>query len=375
MSSSYAASLRSVQAFDFSRGASVSRSEQLRNGAARIQVLQQRHGFCRGNFGALLPGGSFQAGSIGQQQFVCPQLEKLQRRKQPGRRRQPVRHKAVAKEGASSPPYNVVITGSSKGIGLALAKQFLAAGDRVCLCARDTSQLEAQCKEFEKEYPGQTLAWATDVTKAAEVADLANFAKQAMGHVDVWINNAGTNAYTYKPLVENSDEDIEQIVATNTLGVMLCCRQAIKLMQKQGSRGHIFNMDGAGADGNPTPRFAAYGATKRGLAQFTKSLQAELKLLEISNVTVHNLSPGMVTTDLLMAGADRQQARFFINALAEPPDVVADFLVPRIRATVANADGKSKYIRFLTSPKAYSQILARLLFKSRKDRYVKESDS
>lgn len=54
----------------------------------------------------------------------------------------------------------------------------------------------------------------------------------------------------------------------------------------------------------------------------------------------------------------RQQARFFINALAEPPDVVADFLVPRIRATVANADGKSKYIRFLTSPKAYSQILA-----------------
>lgn len=52
-------------------------------------------------------------------------------------------------------------------------------------------------------------------------------------------------------------------------------------------------------------RFAAYGATKRGLAQFTKSLQAELKLLDIKNVTVHNLSPGMVTTDLLMAGADR----------------------------------------------------------------------
>lgn len=78
--------------------------------------------------------------------------------------------------------------------------------------------------------------------------------------------------------------------------------QAIKLMREQEAGGHIFNMDGAGADGNPTPRFAAYGATKRGLVQLGKSLQAELKMLGINNVGIHNLSPGMVTTDLLMSG-------------------------------------------------------------------------
>lgn len=78
--------------------------------------------------------------------------------------------------------------------------------------------------------------------------------------------------------------------------------QAIKLMREQEAGGHIFNMDGAGADGNPTPRFAAYGATKRGLVQLGKSLQAELKMLGIENVGIHNLSPGMVTTDLLMSG-------------------------------------------------------------------------
>ena len=49
--------------------------------------------------------------------------------------------------------------------------------------------------------------------------------------------------------------------------------QAIQVMREQGSRGHIFNMDGAGADGNATPLFSAYGATKRGLAQLGKSLQ------------------------------------------------------------------------------------------------------
>jgi NAD(P)-dependent dehydrogenase (short-subunit alcohol dehydrogenase family) len=77
------------------------------------------------------------------------------------------------------------------GIGLALAKQFLAAGDKVCFCARDADQLEAQCKELEKEYPGQTLSRATDVTKASDVAALAEFVKKEMGNVDIWINNAG----------------------------------------------------------------------------------------------------------------------------------------------------------------------------------------
>jgi short-subunit dehydrogenase len=79
----------------------------------------------------------------------------------------------------------------SPGIGLALAKQFLAAGDKVCFCARDADQLEAQCKELEKEHPGQTLSRATDVTKASDVAALAEFVKKEMGNVDIWINNAG----------------------------------------------------------------------------------------------------------------------------------------------------------------------------------------
>lgn len=73
----------------------------------------------------------------------------------------------------------------------------------------------------------------------------------------------------------------------------------------------------AGADGSPTPRFAAYGATKRGLQQLGKSLAAELKMLGIKNVGVHNLSPGMVTTELLMSGADTPTAKFFINCLGE----------------------------------------------------------
>ncbi|KAL6963464.1 chlorophyll(ide) b reductase [Sarracenia purpurea var. burkii] len=71
------------------------------------------------------------------------------------------------------------------------------------------------------------------------------------------INNAGSNAYSYKPLSEASDEDLIEVVTTNTLGLMICCREAIQMMSNQPRGGHSFNIDGAGSDGRPTPRHAS----------------------------------------------------------------------------------------------------------------------
>ncbi|XP_019076852.1 chlorophyll(ide) b reductase NOL, chloroplastic isoform X4 [Vitis vinifera] len=217
------------------------------------------------------------------------------------------------------PPYNVLITGSTKGIGFALAREFLKAGDNVIISSR-----------------------------------------------------SGSNAYSYKPLAEASDEDLIEVVTTNTLGLMICCREAIKMMLNQPQGGHIFNIDGAGSDGRPTPRFAAYGATKRSVVHLTKSLQAELQMQDVKNVVVHNLSPGMVTTDLLMSGATTKQAKFFINVLAEPAEVVAEYLVPNIRSIPVNGSTKPTYIRFLTGLKAYSQIFSRFAFGARRNRYLLE---
>ncbi|KAH8937686.1 hypothetical protein BDL97_16G040900 [Sphagnum fallax] len=192
---------------------------------------------------------------------------------------------------SSVDPLNVLVTGSTKGVGLALAREFLRFGDNVVICSRSVERVENTVQDLKKEFEEQKiLGMACDVRDSKSIQALVDMAKSKLGHIDIWINNAGTNAYTYKPLVEFTDADIMQIVETNTLGVMLCCRQAIRLMREQNRGGHIFNMDGAGADGNATPRFAAYGATKRSLAQFTKSLQAELKMQGIKKVVVHNLS-------------------------------------------------------------------------------------
>ncbi|XP_060178445.1 chlorophyll(ide) b reductase NOL, chloroplastic [Lycium barbarum] len=271
------------------------------------------------------------------------------------------------------PPYNVLITGGSKGIGYALAKEFLKAGDNVIICSRSDERVVSALARLKVE-TGKQHVWGTkcDVREGEDVKDLVAFARQKLKYIDIWINNAGSNAYSFKPLAEASDEDLIQVVTTNTLGLMICCREAINLMQNQPRGGHVFNIDGAGSDGRPTPRFAAYGATKRSVVHLTKSLQAELEMQDVKNVIVHNLSPGMVTTDLLMSGANTKQAKFFINVLAEPADVVAEYLVPNIRSIPTNGSTKATYIRFLTGLKAYSQIFSRIVFGARRNRYVLE---
>ncbi|XP_015936966.1 chlorophyll(ide) b reductase NOL, chloroplastic isoform X4 [Arachis duranensis] len=255
------------------------------------------------------------------------------------------------------PPYNVLITGSTKGIGYALAKEFLKAGDNVIICSRSSDErVETAVKSLKVEF-GEQHVWGSkcDVRNAEDVKNLVSFSQEKLGYIDIWINNAGSNAYSYKPLAEASDEDLIEVVTTNTLGLMICCREAIKMMASQPRGGHIFNIDGAGSDGRPTPRFAAYGATKRSVVHLTKSLQ-----------------PGMVTTDLLMSGANTKQAKFFINVLAEPAEVVAEYLVPNIRSIPTNGSMKPTYIRFLTGLKAYSQIFSRLAFGARRNRYILE---
>ncbi|KAK9819695.1 hypothetical protein WJX72_001307 [[Myrmecia] bisecta] len=302
------------------------------------------------------------------------------------RRRQRCGARSAAGAGASSKegPFNVVVTGSSKGIGLALAREFVRAGDSVLICSRNASQVAAATEDLQRLAASSALAGPTqviagapcNVANPAEVAALADFAHDRLGTVDIWINNAGSNAYKYSTLTELDPADLVNIVETNLLGVMLGCREAIRVMRTQATGGHIMNMDGAGADGGATPRFAAYGATKRGLAQLGKSLQAELKMQGINNVGIHNLSPGMVTTELLMSGTDTSTAKFFVNCLAESPETVAEYLVPRVRRVPAESRSlggiSSQYIRYLTKAKAYTQILMRLVAGQRKNRWVAE---
>uniref|UniRef100_A0ACD5VLC0 Uncharacterized protein n=1 Tax=Avena sativa TaxID=4498 RepID=A0ACD5VLC0_AVESA len=265
---------------------------------------------------------------------------------------------SVLEEHCKAGPRNVVITGSTRGLGKALAREFLLSGDHVVIASRSPEsvfqtidELEANIQEglsVAKKKQRETLLQAKvvgtscDVCKPEDVKKLVNFAVEELGSIDIWINNAGTNK-GFRPLVNFSDEDITQIVSTNLVGSLLCTREAMDVMQYQEKGGHVFNMDGAGSGGSSTPLTAVYGSTKCGLRQFQASLMKESRR---SKVGVHTASPGMVLTDLLLSGSSLQNKQMF-NIICELPETVARTLVPRMRVV----KGSGKAVNYLTPPR------------------------
>ncbi|RLM93635.1 putative chlorophyll(ide) b reductase NYC1, chloroplastic [Panicum miliaceum] len=265
---------------------------------------------------------------------------------------------SVLEEHCKAGPRNVVITGSTRGLGKALAREFLLSGDRVVIASRSPESVLQTIKELEENFQeglsvakkkerktlshAKVVGTACDVCKPEDVKKLVNFAINELGSIDIWINNAGTNK-GFRPLVTFSDDDITQIVSTNLVGSLLCTREVMNVMQYQDKGGHIFNMDGAGSGGSSTPLTAVYGSTKCGLRQFQSSL---LKESRRSKVGVHTASPGMVLTDLLLSGSSLRNKQMF-NLICELPETVARTLVPRMRVV----KGSGKAINYLTPPR------------------------
>ena len=162
---------------------------------------------------------------------------------------------------------------------------------------------------------------------------------------------------------------------TNALGSLLCTRQAIKTMRKTSGRGHIFNMEGAGSDASATRKFAAYGHTKAGMAQLSKTMAEELKGIPIG---VHTISPGMVFTELISSGryAFGSQGRLFVNALAEPADSTAELIVEKLKEATESPDSVNRTIaiKILTPDVALRKMFGRFVLGENKDRYYPEAD-
>lgn len=269
-------------------------------------------------------------------------------------------HRAATKRVWKLPdaPLNVVITGGTRGLGRALVREFLHNGDNVYVAARTGRAVQETVAELqvECERPRQVAGVECDVSRPASVARLVSRAQSHFddGCIDVWINNAGVSG-SFKPFLEADAEDLVAVTRTNLLGALLCTRAATAAIARQSRPGHVFNMDGAGADGGATPMYAAYGATKAGIAHVMGSVAAEAEAAGM-HVGVHTLSPGMVLTNLILDGATTQNKQVF-NILCEQPEVAAAYLVPRAR-TVAARNGSRSYIRYLTGPKAILKFLS-----------------
>lgn len=253
---------------------------------------------------------------------------------------------------------NIVITGSTSGLGLAFAIKFLEFGDKVVISSKTPEKVSNVTNQLKKRFGDDcVIGIVCDVSKPADVIQLASRSSEFLGKIDFWINNAGTTFLHGVPLVDNSDAMLEQIVGTNLLGTLLGSREALKIMLKQGS-GHLINIAGRGSNGEASENLTAYASTKRGLDVLNKSL---IKEIHSSKIGIHLISPGMVMTDLLLKGSTSLRTKKVFNILAEHPTTVAKILVPKIRTL----HGTGKKIVLLDRKKAVFRFITAFRFKNK----------
>ena len=216
-----------------------------------------------------------------------------------------------------------LVTGSSRGIGRAVAQELARAGYDVCVNCSSEQGLPAArelADALAADCGVRTLAVAANVADAQEAATLVDAACQEFGRVDVLVNNAGI---TRDGLIARmKEEDFDAVVGVNLKGTFNCCKAVAQRMMKQ-RFGRIVNMSSVvGVAGNAGQ--ANYAASKAGVIGLTKSLARELAS---RNVTANAVAPGFITTDMTAALSDKRREamteRIAARRLGAPEDVAA----------------------------------------------------
>lgn len=185
-----------------------------------------------------------------------------------------------------------VITGSSRGLGFAIAESYAREGAAVVLAARNEQALERAVEQLGKA--GYSAAGLKcDVSSKTDLNALRDLALERFGRLDIWVNNAGIGA-SYGPTVKVPMRQFEAVVKTNILGTYYGSMTAMKHFLAQGS-GKLINLLGRG-DTGPVVFQSAYGSSKTWVRSFTLALAKENKG---SGVGVYAFNPGLVLTDML----------------------------------------------------------------------------
>ena len=171
----------------------------------------------------------------------------------------------------------VVITGSTRGIGLGLARELAQRDARVVVCGRGAEAVDAAVSAIGTASAADRVSGTTcDVTDPTSVGALWDHAVAAFGRVDIWINNAGTTT-TPVPFPDVPEGQVARVIETNLIGLMHGCQVASRGMRAQDGGGFIYNMEGMGSKGETQDGMATYGASKAATGYLLKALRRELK--------------------------------------------------------------------------------------------------
>ncbi|RYF50943.1 MAG: SDR family oxidoreductase, partial [Cytophagaceae bacterium] len=196
---------------------------------------------------------------------------------------------------------SAIITGGSKGLGLAMAAGLASAGANVMLVNRNAEEGAQAADDLRKQYGTNILSFPADITDQQQTEAMAQSAVDAFGQIDILINSAGINIRG--AIDELTHAEFSKVMEVNVNGTWLCCRAVTPFMKQAGS-GKIINLAstlGLVGLANRTP----YTASKGAVVQMTRALALELAPF---NVNVNAICPGPFLTEMNIPIADSEEA-------------------------------------------------------------------
>jgi gluconate 5-dehydrogenase len=198
-----------------------------------------------------------------------------------------------------------IVTGGSKGLGLAMAAALASAGANIMLVNRKEEEGLQAAAELAQAFPVQAIAFSADVTNQAHTEAMAQKAIDTFGRIDILINSAGINIRG--AIDELSLEDFNQVMNVNVTGTWLCSKAVIPHMKKAG-KGSIINLAstlGLVGLANRTP----YTSSKGAVVQMTRALGLEMAPF---NINVNAICPGPFLTEMNLPIADTEEGKKFV---------------------------------------------------------------
>ena len=260
----------------------------------------------------------------------------------------------------------VVITGSARGFGFAMAKDFRKYGFNVVISDINEQNLQTAKQQLENEKSeAKVLAYVCDVTKSSDIEKLFESAKENFGGVDIWINNAGVNQPDL-PVCMLTEKDIDFLLDVDLKGAINGSRIAFLHMAEQGY-GQIYNVEGYGSNDAMKTGLTIYGTAKRAITYFTEALAKESESHYSDKILVNRLTPGIMITDFLTqanGGKTKveltEKVKKVYNILGDYPETISAYVVPKM---IKNKKNNGK-IAWLTKRRAFAKFFKSLFKKN-----------
>lgn len=262
------------------------------------------------------------------------------------------------KESESLKGKTAVVTGGSRGIGLAIAAKLAARGTTIAILSRNSREGKSAISALTYLYDAKVIFEKADVTDEESIAKAFKQIEKKLGQIDILVNNAGLFK-TLCPVWETDSEHWFKEIMTNLGGAFLCSRACIPSMLKQ-NKGIIINIIGGGA-GNPIPHGSAYASSKAALTRFTECLAEELKETPIR---IFGLDPGFIRTRMTIGNATSENGRKWrpqIKSWLDNNTDVSPTPTAEVAACLAEGHLKQLHGRVLPSTKSLNYLNKRML--------------